>query len=128
MLSGGDRLSFDARLVSGAVEVEASPLTGESQPVYRRSERLRRVPWLLESEGLVLSGTLVTAREAAALLQAPPLQAIFGITALGPRELAILATFRVVVWGWDDLVRRYMRRRDSAKNYRARSGAAYGQS
>ena len=35
LLSEGDRLSADARLISGAVEVDMSPLTGESQPVTR---------------------------------------------------------------------------------------------
>jgi magnesium-transporting ATPase (P-type) len=70
LLSEGDRLSADARLVSGAVEVDASPLTGESQPVSRSAERRRRAPSPLESEDLVFSGTLVTAGEAEAVVYA----------------------------------------------------------
>jgi len=41
----GDRVSADARLLDGAVEVDLSTLTGESQPVYRSAElRTRRGP------------------------------------------------------------------------------------
>ena len=47
---------------------------------------------------------------AAALIYIPALQPIFHTTALGPAELAILATFPVIVWGADEL-RRYLRRR-----------------
>ena len=41
LLSEGDRLSADARLISGSVEVDMSPLTGESQPVARGAARAR---------------------------------------------------------------------------------------
>jgi magnesium-transporting ATPase (P-type) len=34
LLSEGDRLSADARLVDGALEVDMSPLTGEPQPLF----------------------------------------------------------------------------------------------
>ncbi len=44
LISEGDRLSADARLVDGAVEVDMSPLTGESQPVLRTSVRSRPSP------------------------------------------------------------------------------------
>jgi calcium-translocating P-type ATPase len=67
LLSEGDRLSADARLVSGSVEVDLSPLTGESQPVSRSAERHRAAPSLLEAEDLVFSGTLVAAGEAEAV-------------------------------------------------------------
>jgi magnesium-transporting ATPase (P-type) len=108
LLSEGDLLSAAARLVSGAVEVDASPLTGESQPVDRSAERRRRAPLPLESEDLMFSGTLVTAGEAEAVVYALPLQDICGTVALGLRDelySTILATFLVVVWGWDELVR-----------------------
>ncbi len=39
LIEEGDRLSSDARLISGWVEIDASPLTGESQPVARSATR-----------------------------------------------------------------------------------------
>ena len=42
LISEGDRLS-DARLLDGSVELDMSPLTGESQPVGRSVERTSRV-------------------------------------------------------------------------------------
>ncbi|HET7478821.1 MAG TPA: S16 family serine protease [Rubrobacteraceae bacterium] len=64
LLSEGDRLSADARLIDGSVEVDVSPLTGESQPVVRSATRSRSASSPLESDDLVFSGTLVTAGEA----------------------------------------------------------------
>jgi hypothetical protein len=46
---------------------------------------------------------------AAALIYIPALLPIVHTTALGPTELAVLASFRVIVWGADEL-RRYLRR------------------
>lgn len=61
LLSEGGRLSADARVVRGSVELNRSPLTGESQPVSRSAERHRVAVSLLAAEDLVFSGTLVTA-------------------------------------------------------------------
>jgi magnesium-transporting ATPase (P-type) len=47
---------------------------------------------------------------AAAVIYLPPLQRVFGTAALGVDELAILATFPLVLWGADEL-RRYLARR-----------------
>ena len=41
LISEGDRLSADARLTEGSVEVDMAPLTGESQPVTRSATRSR---------------------------------------------------------------------------------------
>jgi magnesium-transporting ATPase (P-type) len=49
----------------------------------------------------------------AALIYLPPLQDVFGTSALGPVELAILATFPVVVWGADELRRAHLRRKSA---------------
>jgi calcium-translocating P-type ATPase len=68
VLSEGDRLSADARLIEGSVEVDMSPLTGESQPVERSATRSAPAPSLLESDDLVFSGTLITAGEAEAVV------------------------------------------------------------
>ena len=38
LLAEGDRLSADARLTEGSVEVDMAPLTGESEPVVRSAE------------------------------------------------------------------------------------------
>ena len=42
LLAEGDRISADARLLEGAIEVDMSTLTGESQPVFRSAEFARR--------------------------------------------------------------------------------------
>ena len=68
LLAEGDRLSADARLITGAVEVDMSPLTGESQPVTRSAERLRRAAAPLEAEDLVFAGTLCTGGDAQAIV------------------------------------------------------------
>jgi magnesium-transporting ATPase (P-type) len=47
---------------------------------------------------------------AAALIYIPAFRPIFHTSALGPAEIAVLATFPVIVWGADEL-RRYLRRR-----------------
>ena len=48
---------------------------------------------------------------AAAVIYLPPLQELFHTAALGVPELAILATFPVLVWGSDELRRAWLRRR-----------------
>lgn len=53
LLLEGDRLSADARLISGAVEIDASPLTGESQPVARTAARSEPATSLLDAHDLV---------------------------------------------------------------------------
>jgi magnesium-transporting ATPase (P-type) len=52
---------------------------------------------------------------AALVVYVPPLQHVFGTAALGPGELAVLATFPVIVWGSDELRRWWRRRRAGAK-------------
>ncbi|MDO9356985.1 MAG: cation-transporting P-type ATPase [Solirubrobacteraceae bacterium] len=68
VLAEGDRLSADARLVAGDVEVDLSPLTGESQPVTRSADRSERAPSQLEAENLVFAGTLCTGGDARAIV------------------------------------------------------------
>ncbi|HCU94413.1 MAG TPA: magnesium-transporting ATPase [Actinobacteria bacterium] len=64
----GDRISADARLVTGTVEVDLSTLTGESVPVERSAEAADGTVALLEAEDLVFSGTACTGGEAQALV------------------------------------------------------------
>ncbi|MDQ2896051.1 MAG: HAD-IC family P-type ATPase, partial [Actinomycetota bacterium] len=68
LLAEGDRLSADARLIGGAVEVDMSPLTGESQPVTRSAERSHPATVPLEAEDLVFAGTLCTGGDAQAIV------------------------------------------------------------
>ncbi|MEA2371557.1 MAG: hypothetical protein QOH12_1951 [Solirubrobacteraceae bacterium] len=68
LLAEGDRLSADARLIDGAVEVDMSPLTGESQPVTRAAERSKPAAAILEAEDLVFAGTLCTGGDAKAVV------------------------------------------------------------
>ncbi len=68
LLAEGDRISADARLIAGDVEVDMSPLTGESQPVARGSERSHPAGTPLEAEDLVFAGTLCTGGEARAIV------------------------------------------------------------
>jgi calcium-translocating P-type ATPase len=82
----GDRLSADARMIEGDVEVDASPLTGESQPVARTARRGAPAASPLEAEDLVFSGTLCTAGEAEAIVYATGMATQLGrIAALSQR-------------------------------------------
>jgi calcium-translocating P-type ATPase len=69
LLAEGQRVSADARLLDGAVQIDASALTGESQPVERAAGRTDETAPPLERSDLVFSGTSCTAGEARALVQ-----------------------------------------------------------
>jgi calcium-translocating P-type ATPase len=60
VLDEGDRISADARLIEGSIEVDASMLTGESAPVARAAELVDAGVPLLEARDLVFSGTTCT--------------------------------------------------------------------
>jgi calcium-translocating P-type ATPase len=86
LLSEGDRLSADVRLIEGSLEVDMAALTGESQPVVRSSAAVRRTPALLESEDVVFAGTLCTGGEAEAVVFATAMSTQLGrIAALSQR-------------------------------------------
>jgi calcium-translocating P-type ATPase len=98
LIDEGDRLSADARLVEGAVEVDASPLTGESQPVARTASRGHPAASPLEAEDLVFSGTLCTAGEAEAVVFATGMATQLGrIAALSQRVRAEASPLQVQV-------------------------------
>ena len=85
LLEAGDRVSADARLLEGSLEVDLSMLTGESLPAYRSAELLDHAP-LLEARNLVFSGTNVTEGEARALVFATGMRTELGrIAALTER-------------------------------------------
>ncbi|WP_214370755.1 cation-translocating P-type ATPase [Pseudonocardia sp. H11422] len=70
LLGEGDRVPADARLLSGAVEIDASALTGESAPVERVAEADDSALRLLDSPVLVFSGTGCVAGAAVAVVHA----------------------------------------------------------
>ncbi len=89
LIDEGDRLSADARLVEGAVEIDASPLTGESLPVSRLAGPSEPGVPALEAANLVFSGTLCTGGEAEALVFATGMGTQLGrIAALSQRVRA----------------------------------------
>ena len=86
LLAEGDRISADARLFQGALDVDMSPLTGESQPVFRSAEFDDASGPLLEARELVFSGTACVGGEAEALVFATGMRTELGrIAALSER-------------------------------------------
>jgi calcium-translocating P-type ATPase len=82
----GERISADARLLQGAVEIDASTLTGESVPVLRSAELLDTSVPLVQARDLVLSGTVCTEGDARALIFATGMNTELGrIAALSER-------------------------------------------
>jgi P-type E1-E2 ATPase len=63
LIEEGDRVSADARLIEGGVEVDMSTLTGESLPVYRAADLIGPAASPLEAQDLVFSGTGCTGGE-----------------------------------------------------------------
>ena len=82
----GERISADARLVTGTLEVDLSTLTGESVPVERSAEAADGTVSLLQAEDLVFSGTVCTGGQAQALVTATGMRSELGrIAALTER-------------------------------------------
>ncbi|MGW5668863.1 cation-translocating P-type ATPase [Micromonospora sp. NPDC003776] len=82
----GDRISADARLVDGSVEVDLSALTGESQPVYRSADAPPAAGGPTEAANLLFSGTNCLGGEARALVHATGMGTELGrIAALSQR-------------------------------------------
>ena len=86
LLQEGDRISADGQLVEGALEVDLSTLTGESQPVYRSPELHDVEGPALEARDLVFSGTSCVGGEGKAVVTATGMQTELGrIAALTER-------------------------------------------
>jgi len=103
LLQEGDRISADAQLVEGSLEVDLSTLTGESQPVYRSPELRDAEGPVLEARDLVFSGTSCVGGEAKAVVTATGMQTELGrIAALTERVEAELSPLehqiRRVAW------------------------------
>jgi calcium-translocating P-type ATPase len=86
VIEEGDRVSADAQLVSGTVEVDMSALTGESEPVQRGADLEDAHPSPLQARDMVFSGTLCTGGEAIGLVRATGMRTELGrIAALSQR-------------------------------------------
>ena len=103
LLAEGDRISADARLLEGAIEVDMSTLTGESQPVLRSAEFADATGPLLEARELGFSGASCVGGEAEALVFATGMHTELGrIAALSERveadESPLEQQVRRVAW------------------------------
>ncbi len=78
VVSEGDRVSADARLLTGGVEIDLSTLTGESQPVYRAAGSPEADGPLVESRQIIFSGTTCVGGEARAVVYATGMRTELG--------------------------------------------------
>ena len=78
VVSEGDGISADARLLAGSLEVDTSALTGESLPVYRTADGPRATGSRLEAANLIFSGTDCTGGDATAVVLATGMQTEIG--------------------------------------------------
>jgi calcium-translocating P-type ATPase len=86
LIAEGDRISADAHLIEGAIEVDLSTLTGESVPVLRSPGRAEAGVPLLHAREIAFSGTSCTGGEAQALIYATGMGTQLGrIAALSQR-------------------------------------------
>ena len=98
LLAEGDRLTADARLIDGALEVDMSPLTGESVPVTRSATSSRPAVSPLDSDDLVFSGSLVTGGQAEGVVYATGMATQLGrIAALTQRVREVASPLQVQV-------------------------------
>ena len=82
----GDRISADARLIAGSVEVDVSTLTGESQPVTRTAGQGDAKLALMQAEDMLFSGSACIGGEARAVVTATGMHTQIGrIAALSER-------------------------------------------
>ena len=82
----GDRISADARLIAGSVEVDLSTLTGESQPVTRTAGQGDAKLALMQAEDMLFSGSACIGGEARAVVTATGMHTQIGrIAALSER-------------------------------------------
>ena len=103
VIEEGDRISADARLLSGGVEVDLSALSGESLAVFRSADMVDTSVPLLQARELVFSGTTCTGGSARALTFATGMHTELGrIAALSERverdESPLETQVRRVAW------------------------------
>jgi calcium-translocating P-type ATPase len=103
LVAEGDRVSADARLLTGSVELDASALTGESLPVFRSAELTDVDVAFLQARDLIFSGTVCTGGEAEAVVFATGMGTELGrVAALseraGAEESPLEREVRRVAW------------------------------
>jgi calcium-translocating P-type ATPase len=103
LIEEGDRISADARLLEGVIEVDGSTLTGESAPVTRTAGPGDPGVPFLEASNLVFSGTSCTGGDARGLVVATGMATELGrIAALSQRvgrdESPLEKQVRRVAW------------------------------
>ncbi|MFI2281276.1 cation-translocating P-type ATPase [Nocardia beijingensis] len=86
VVTEGDRICADGRLLDGGIEVDLSELTGESMPVYRSADAVDAGVPRAQARELVFSGTSCTEGEARAIVFATGMHTELGrIAALSER-------------------------------------------
>jgi calcium-translocating P-type ATPase len=86
LIEEGERVSADARLLEGTLELDLSTLTGESQPVVREAGADVPLGALLDARDLVFSGTTCVGGSASSVVFATGMQTELGrIAALTER-------------------------------------------
>lgn len=86
VIEEGDRISADARLFDGGIEVDMSALTGESMPTFRSADLVDTTVPVLQARELVFSGTTCTEGEARGVVFATGMHTELGrIAALSER-------------------------------------------
>ena len=103
LVGEGERISADARLLAGALEVDMSTLTGESEPVDRDARKTDTGVPLIDARDLIFSGTTCVEGEAKALVYATGMQTEMGRIAtlserIGRDESPLEAQVRKVAW------------------------------
>jgi calcium-translocating P-type ATPase len=103
LVEEGGRISADAHILEGAIEVDLSTLTGESVPISRSAQPAQPHTPLLQARELIFSGTTCTGGEARALVYATGMGTELGrIAALSQRvdqeESPLEGQVRRVAW------------------------------
>ncbi len=86
VIEEGDRISADARIIKGTVDVDMSTLTGESQPVTRSPQETTVAKDLLSASDMLFSGTACLGGESQAVVTTTGMRTEIGrIAALSQR-------------------------------------------
>ncbi len=87
VVAEGDRISADGRVIDGAIDVDLSTLTGESQPVSRNAAPEEVQVPLLQASDMVFSGSACMSGEARIVVTATGMSTEIGrIAALAQRD------------------------------------------